>query len=418
MKSKQSGEGALPDGVAVRVESVGKVYRLFNRPQDRLKQVVFRHRKKLYRDFQALDDVSFEVGRGQVLGIVGRNGSGKSTLLQILAGVLQPTTGSVRVGGRVAALLELGSGFDFEYTGRQNVFMNGAILGIPREEMERRFDEIAAFADIGQFMDQPVKAYSSGMFVRLAFAVQACVRPEVLIVDEALSVGDVSFQRKCYRRLDELRDRGTTVLFVTHDLNAVASFCTQAILLEGGRVLREGAPIEIVEHYQKLLFGADAAASVQEYGDGTAHFEDVWIESETGGRPAAMRCDEPFVFCYRVRFKEAVDSPVLGMRMRTVQGVVLCATNTDLMRTETGTAREGGTLTIRWHCGAMLLPGTYFLSCGVSYPDADLFMCRRPDALKVQVTGATGLAGVCQLVRAASIEGSTAPGAMVGGGGR
>jgi lipopolysaccharide transport system ATP-binding protein len=192
----------MSDDIAVSVHNVNKRYLLYDRPQDRLKQSLFwRFGKSYGREFWALRDISFEIRRGEALGIIGRNGAGKSTLLQIIAGTLQPTSGVVHVSGRVAALLELGSGFNLEFTGRENVYLNGAILGFSRGEMEQRFDEIAAFADIGDFMDQPVKLYSSGMFVRLAFAVQACVEPDVLIVDEALAVGDVVFHQKCYARL-------------------------------------------------------------------------------------------------------------------------------------------------------------------------------------------------------------------------
>src|SRR5690349_16399189 len=218
--------------VALRVRDVSKMYRIYDNPQDRLKRMLFRRRRDSYgHEFWALRDVSFEVKKGQAIGVLGRNGSGKSTLMQIIAGTLAPTAGDVWVNGRVSALLELGSGFNPEFTGRENVFLNGAILGIPREEMERRFDDIAAFADIGEFIDQPVKMYSSGMFVRLAFAVQACLEPDVLIVDEALAVGDVFFTQKCFRRMGELIDRGTAVVLVTHDVAAVSQFCQQVMVL-------------------------------------------------------------------------------------------------------------------------------------------------------------------------------------------
>src|SRR5262249_37626888 len=205
--------GRLPDDVVVAVCNVGKMYRLYDRPQDRLKhQLLGRFGKSFGREFWALRDVSFEVRRGEVLGIIGCNGSGKSTLLQILAGVLQPTTGEARVKGRVAALLELGSGFNLEYTGRDNIFMNGRILDIPQAEMAKRFEEIVAFADIGAFIDQPVKTYSSGMFVRLAFAVTISVDADVLLIDEALAVGDVFFRQKCYQRLERLREQGVAMV--------------------------------------------------------------------------------------------------------------------------------------------------------------------------------------------------------------
>jgi lipopolysaccharide transport system ATP-binding protein len=244
----------MDDGIAVSVRNVGKMYYLYDRPQDRLKQAFLWGRKRLYREFWALRDVSFEVRRGEALGIIGRNGAGKSTLLQILAGTLQPTTGEVGMNGRVAALLELGAGFNPEFTGRENVYMNGAILGLSREEMDERFDDIAAFADIGQFIDQPVKVYSSGMFVRLAFAVQVLLDPDVLIVDEALAVGDAAFQMKCMNRMKRLNEKGVTIVLVTHDVQTVRSFCHRAIWLHNGSVKSMGSPLDITSQYVQYLF--------------------------------------------------------------------------------------------------------------------------------------------------------------------
>jgi ABC-type polysaccharide/polyol phosphate transport system ATPase subunit len=232
------------------------MYRIYERPADRLKQMLFARLGRSYgREFWALRDVSFELGKGETVGIIGRNGSGKSTLLQIIAGTLAPTEGIVTIGGRVTALLELGSGFNPEYTGRENVLMTGAILGFTQQEMTRRFDEIASFADIGDFMDQPVKFYSSGMFVRLAFAVQTSVDPDILIVDEVLSVGDIFFVQKCAQRFQDLMDRGTSILLVTHDTQAVARLCHRAILLADGRVDLIGEPKSVLERYTALAYG-------------------------------------------------------------------------------------------------------------------------------------------------------------------
>ena len=240
-------DSAAPTAIAVR--NLSKMYRIYDRPQDRLKQMFWRGQRQYGREFWALRDVSFDVKKGETVGIIGRNGSGKSTLLQIIAGTLAPTEGDVQVNGRVAALLELGSGFNPEFTGRENVFMNGSILGFTREDMEQRFDSIAAFADIGEFMEQPVKLYSSGMLVRLAFAVQACVEPEILIVDEALSVGDIFFQQKCYRRIDDLRNNGTSILFVSHNVGDVRQFCQRAILLNHGEATFQGSASDAVAQY-------------------------------------------------------------------------------------------------------------------------------------------------------------------------
>lgn len=233
----------------IEVDEVSKCYRFYDRPSDRFLQSIVGARRKFYREFWALRTVSFKVGQGEAVAIIGRNGAGKSTLLQLIAGVLTPSSGRVRVSGRVAALLQLGTGFNPEFTGRENVFLNGAILGFSRADIKRRFDEIAAFAELGDFIEQAVKTYSSGMIMRLAFAVSVCLEPEVLIIDEALSVGDAAFQFKCKDRLQEIIETGTTLLFVSHDMSAVKSFCTRAIYLEHGRVKSEGEPEVIAEYY-------------------------------------------------------------------------------------------------------------------------------------------------------------------------
>lgn len=251
--------------IAIRVEGVGKCYQVYNNPADRLKQALFRFRKKKYaRDFWALRDISLSVRKGDSLGILGRNGSGKSTLLQIIAGTLAPTTGFAEVAGRVAALLELGSGFNPEFTGRENVYLNAAILGLSRAQIDERFDAIAAFADIGEFIDQPVKTYSSGMLVRLAFAVQVQVEPDILIVDEALAVGDALFQKRCYTRLEELRAKGVTLLFVSHSQESVRTLTSHAILLDKGRVVASGTSADVILEYRKLLHEAEKSFFDQE----------------------------------------------------------------------------------------------------------------------------------------------------------
>lgn len=261
--------------IAIKVEGLGKSYNIYNQPQDRLKQSIIprlqllagRQPKRYYREFWALNNISLEVKRGETVGIIGRNGSGKSTLLQLICGTLAPTTGSVNAEGRVTALLELGSGFNPEFTGRENVYLNGAILGLSKNEIDHRFDDIAAFADIGDFIEQPVKMYSSGMVVRLAFAVQAMVDPDILVVDEALAVGDEKFQRKCFARLEELKNNGSSILFVSHSGSQIVELCEHALLLEGGERLLYGQPRDVVRAYQKLIYSpADHQAElVREY---------------------------------------------------------------------------------------------------------------------------------------------------------
>lgn len=260
----------MSDQPVIVANSLSKSYRIWTDPAQRLLGPVLaeaagwlpgpmgaalqRRAHAAYRDFYALQDVSFEVRRGEAIGIVGRNGAGKSTLLQLIAGTLQPSTGTITVQGRVAALLELGAGFNPEFTGRENVFLSGAILGVSRPEMEVRFDSVAAFADIGDFIDQPVKTYSSGMMMRLAFAVNTCVDPEILIVDEALSVGDAPFQAKCFRRLRQLIDQGVSLLFVSHDLGTVRSICSRALWLKNGRPKQWGDAKEVAKHYERFCW--------------------------------------------------------------------------------------------------------------------------------------------------------------------
>jgi len=260
----------MSEDVVIAAENLSKAYRIWSEPVERLLSPLynetsrfmpgglsarFKQRAKAgYKDFYALDDVSFEVKRGGAVGIVGRNGAGKSTLLQLIAGTLQPTSGSIKVNGRVAALLELGAGFNPDFTGRENIFLSGAILGLTATEVERRFDEIAAFADIGDFIEQPVKTYSSGMMMRLAFAVNTCVDPDILIVDEALSVGDAPFQAKCFRRLRQLIDKGVSLLFVSHDVGTVRSICTQALWLKTGRTEMWGEAKEVAKMYERFCW--------------------------------------------------------------------------------------------------------------------------------------------------------------------
>jgi lipopolysaccharide transport system ATP-binding protein len=253
------------DGVVIQVEGVGKYYEIYSKPQDRLKQFVLaslqktigRTPKNYYTSFWALQDISFEVERGQSVGIIGQNGSGKSTLLQIIAGILQPSIGKVEINGRVGALIELGSGFNPDFTGRENVFLNACLLGFTEAEVEQKFDSIAVFADIGAHLERPLKTYSSGMMLRLAFAVQMAVEPEILIIDEALAVGDARFQLKCFKRLEELKIKGTTILFVSHSVDLVKSFCDKALLLDAGNAIYWGDTKIATTKYYEILFPKD-----------------------------------------------------------------------------------------------------------------------------------------------------------------
>lgn len=250
----------MSSDIAIRVENLSKCYQIYEQPRDRLKQFImpriqrlFRtYRKDYYREFWALKDVSFKVKKGETVGIIGRNGSGKSTLLQLICGTLNPTNGIIQTNGRIAALLELGSGFNPDFTGHENIYMNAAILGLSKEEIDARYDEIVAFADIGHFIEQPVKTYSSGMGVRLAFSVAVHTSPEILVVDEALAVGDFQFQSKCFERIKTLKENGATILLVTHELSAISQFCDHAILISSGKIISEGNTSKVINDFKKI----------------------------------------------------------------------------------------------------------------------------------------------------------------------
>ena len=241
--------------IAIQVSNISKCYQIYGKPHHRLLQSIFRGFRKYYRDFWALKDVSLEVRRGEVLGIIGRNGAGKSTLLQIICGTVTPTSGTIAVNGRVAALLELGAGFNPEFTGRENVYLNASIMGMTTSETNAVFDDIVAFSELADFINEPVKTYSSGMFVRLAFAVAIHTSPDVLIVDEALSVGDVAFRNKCIKRVQELRANGTTILFVSHDLSTLQLICDRAIWIEKGSIKAMGDPVAVSQNYHAAMMG-------------------------------------------------------------------------------------------------------------------------------------------------------------------
>jgi lipopolysaccharide transport system ATP-binding protein len=318
----------MSDDIAIRVQGLSKCYRVYDKPQDRLKQSLWRGRRQYFREFWALRDISFDIRKGETVGIIGRNGSGKSTLLQLIAGTLAPTTGTVQVNGRVAALLELGSGFNPEFTGRENVYMNGAILGLSEQEISARFDEIAAFAAIGDFIERPVKTYSSGMMMRLAFAVSVCVDPDVLIVDEALSVGDIAFQLKCMDRLDRLVKSGTTLLFVSHDILSVKSFCQRAIYLTSGQMVASGPASDIAERYmmdvrnEQKLFQEQATAFVPKkalgdqmavaFGTVQGHVLAAYF-SESRSTVSAFATGDTITLTVEVEFDDSVTHPAVSV---------------------------------------------------------------------------------------------------------
>jgi lipopolysaccharide transport system ATP-binding protein len=359
---------------AIQAEGLGKCYQIYDKPQDRLKQTLFRGRRQFYREFWALQDVSLEVMKGETVGIIGRNGSGKSTLLQLLAGTLAATTGDMRIDGRVAALLELGAGFNPDFTGRENVFMNGAILGIARPEMERRFDDIARFADIGDFIDQPIKTYSSGMVVRLAFSVSINVNPDILIVDEALAVGDMAFQFKCLERLESLTKSGTTLLFVSHSMDMVKTFCNRVVYLREGRIKGRGPPEEMAEMYlfdlraEQRSRGTGSAMAWKEplYSSGQAAFgtDDGRIVSAEfaggGGQFVGFIAGEQITIVVEAEYNSAVEGPHLSVIVQDRRMLQLGGRCFGLV----GTRAADGMVRARLQCSfpAMLAQGRYFVT--------------------------------------------------------
>jgi lipopolysaccharide transport system ATP-binding protein len=327
----------MAEDVAIALKNVSKCFKRYAKPSDRLKQALFPGKSRA-EEFWALHNTNLEVAQGETLGIIGQNGSGKSTLLQIIAGTLTPTTGQVQVNGRVSALLELGSGFNPEFTGRQNVFFNGRVLGLEQAELEAKFDEIAAFADIGDFIDQPVKTYSSGMFVRLAFAVAAHTAPGVFIVDEALAVGDSMFQHRCMQRIRALKDSGVTILFVSHDSSAVLRLCDRAILLEHGSPIEEGSPETVIDFYNALIAKKEGiqieqvvlkSGKVQTIsGNGKARVREVSMHNAKGEKVDVVGVGDPIELRVSVEIFSPIDSLVLGYSIKDRLGHIMYGTNT------------------------------------------------------------------------------------------
>jgi lipopolysaccharide transport system ATP-binding protein len=371
---------------ALTVRALSKRYELYERPVDRLLQTLFRGRRQFFREFWALRDVAFELQPGQVLGVVGRNGSGKSTLLQLVAGTLAPTAGEIVAHGRVAALLELGSGFNPEFSGRENVFLNGAILGLPHAEVRELLPAILAFADIDDFVDRPVKTYSSGMALRLAFAVATAVAPRILIVDEALAVGDEAFQRKCFARIEAIRDDGAVVLFVSHSPQQVLELCDTALLLDHGRVRMHDEPRRVVAEYQRLLYSPPGAAAVAalpdadaqaasldpglrsastvEYGRRGARIESPRITTSDGREVNVLVRGDRYVVTYDVAFDAPAARVRFGMMVKTTAGLELGGGTHPRGPGHAGPFAAGERVTLRFPFQCRLFAGTYFPTPG------------------------------------------------------
>ena len=399
--------------LAIHVEGLNKVYRLYDHNRDRLIDSLGLARKKRYREHFALKNVDLDVHHGECVGIIGTNGSGKSTILKIITGVLNPTSGNVQVNGRISALLELGAGFNYEYNGIENVYLNGTMIGFSEKEIDEKLQDILDFADIGDYVYQPVKTYSSGMFVRLAFAVAINIDPEILIVDEALSVGDVFFQAKCYHKFEEFKKQGKTILFVSHDLSAISKYCDRAVLLNQGVKLGEGSPRDMIDIYKQVLVGqyelpsgdkkANLAAdedirkaaaektdgtegkkdpaepvpgvNVQalEYGTKEAEILEYYMTDGAGLRTSAILKGEPFTLHMKVRAHKDLPAPIFALSIKNIKGVEITGTNTMVEKSFLESVKAGEALDITFTQRVRLQGGEYLISLGVTGYDGDTF---------------------------------------------
>lgn len=433
--------------IAIRVQGLSKCYEIYANPRDRLKQFILPRLQRsvgqvptqYFREFWALKDVSFEVKKGETVGIIGRNGSGKSTLLQIICGTLSPTSGSIQTNGRIAALLELGSGFNPEFTGRENVYLNAAVLGLSKEEIDMRFDEIAAFADIGEFIEQPVKTYSSGMVVRLAFAVQSRVEPDILIVDEALSVGDVKFQAKCFESLRQLKENGTSILLVTHSSEQIVTHCATAILLNDGVQVEVGEPKHVVNRYMDLLFGKEKISNPDlevllpkvpkegaitasdelslledtfsknktynpheyRWGDGAATILDYHLTADNEPHPSTISTGQRIMLAVSIKFHRDFYRPILGITIKTKEGVTVYGVNSETLACDDflKLGRSGSVILAEFVFTCRLAPGDYFISLGVASKQGEQVIPhdRRYDSIHLQITPNSTFFGLADL---------------------
>ena len=401
--------------IAISLKNISKCFKRYNRPIDRLKEILLPGKSRA-EEFWALRDMNLEIRQGQTVGIVGQNGSGKSTLLQIIAGTLTPTTGEVVVNGRVSALLELGSGFNPEFTGRQNVFFNGRLLGLSKKEIEEKFDQITSFANIGDFIDQPVTTYSSGMYIRLAFAVAINVDPDILIIDEALSVGDAKFQLKCFLKLKELQEKGITILFVSHDSNLIKRYCQTAVLLNQGQKIIEAVPNTVINRYTRLLFAdeedqqileqelklskneelysnlqQDAAYQYQpreyRYGNGRGEIQAIHIANSQGQETFTFASCEQMVARLTILVQDFVAKPLVAMTLKDAKGEDIYITNTYYQNIEIPELTPGTLFNISFTQELLVCPGDYFISFGFISLDGSqvIPVDRRYDAIHLKV---------------------------------
>jgi len=389
--------------IAISVKNLTKIYKLYDKPIDRLKETLSITKKKYHREHYALRDISFDVKEGESVGIIGTNGSGKSTILKIITGVLNQTSGELQVKGKISALLELGAGFNLEYTGMENIYLNGTMMGYTKEEIENKLDNIINFADIGEFINQPVKTYSSGMFVRLAFAVAINIDPEILIVDEALSVGDVFFQAKCYKKFQEFRDMGKTIIFVSHDLKSVSKYCDKVILLNKGIFIEEGNPKKVIDTYKKILVNQfdkeiknekekeknveskvlwkskmNLNSNKLEYGNKDAEIIDFGILDENNILTNTVNKNESFRIKMKVRFNKKIQEPIFAFTIKDIKGNEITGTNTMIEEVYFKNPERNDVVEVEFEQIMNLQGGEYLLSLGCTgFKDGDFTVYHR-----------------------------------------
>ncbi|MDC7291371.1 ABC transporter ATP-binding protein [Blautia schinkii] len=409
----------------IQIHNLSKMYKLYEKPSDRLKESLGLSKKKRYREHYALHDVSFDIEEGECVGIIGTNGSGKSTILKIITGILSPTDGEVKVDGRISALLELGAGFNMEYSGLENVYLNGTMIGFSKEEIDARLDDILAFADIGDFINQPVKMYSSGMFVRLAFAVAINIDPEILIVDEALSVGDVFFQAKCYHKFEEFKEQGKTILFVSHDLSSIAKYCDRVVLLNKGRMLDEGSPKAMVDMYKQLLVKQDPVKQGEggkpaenwrngfqvnpdtlEYGEKQAEIVDFVVLDSKGRQSNTIEKGSAFKIKMRVHFHETIQQPIMAYTFKNIQGTEITGTNTMYEEAHVEHPDEGKECVVTFEQEMNLQGGEYLLSFGCTgYRNGEFSVFHRLyDACNITVVSSKNTVGFYDMNSTVTVE--------------
>lgn len=389
--------------IAIQVSNLKKIYKLYDKPSDRLKETFGLSRGR-YKEHYALNGVNLSIFQGETVGIIGTNGSGKSTILKIITGVLSPTQGEVTANGRISALLELGAGFNQEYNGIENIFLNGTMMGFSEKEIQEKLPEILKFADIGDYVYQPVKTYSSGMFVRLAFAVAINIDPEILIVDEALSVGDVFFQAKCYHKFEEFKKLGKTIVFVSHDLSSISKYCDRVFLLNQGKLLGEGSAKEMIDAYKRVLVGQyaipeedqegsllndaglnAAAAGVMginpeklEYGSGQARIREFFITDDKDVKTTAVIKGTSFTVHVKVEFQERVVAPIFAFSFKNIRGTEITGTNSMIEKAYLEPAEAGSVKEVTFTQRMSLQGGEYLLSLGVTgYAGSDFQVYHR-----------------------------------------